>query len=633
MPKGKELFHTLESYKEWLLSLKILDPACGSGAFLNQALSFLIEEHKNIDDIIAELTNTPLRIFDTDKAILENNIFGVDINDESVEIAKLSLWLRTAQKGRKLSNLNDNIKCGNSLIDDPVVAGDKAFNWEEEFPQIFENGGFDILIGNPPYVGEKGHAEIFDDLKKIPKWKEFYRRRSNIYYFFIKHGIDLLKDNGIQSLIIPREFTNADWANKVRETILENSQIIEIIDFSELKVFSDAGTTSLILTQQKAKKNIDYQFQFIKILIQDNIQNELFNNECRRQIKIDSLKTEDHKPWDFNSFRIEFNNKIKPLSVAFNVSQGIVSGSDKVTKKHVVNGLAAESEIGRGVFILDENIDIKFNKQETLIKINDEWITLTVEDINLIKPYYKPENLQKWTVTRTKQFIVYVGRHNMTENIKRYLLQYDKILLNRSTITEQTIELSDFLNYTIDEIKKLYSSAGSVQKIMRRKQWYLPLYERANVPFDSEKIVVNTKNMDVFTYSDKDLYSSGGGAGGQNFIYLNTESEITKSISEHTETDNFISYVNAILNSKIIKFIIKLGQYNQLSTSKIADLPIRIIDFNDVRDKVIFETINTNTTKLRRINTELNTLVKKFQELLIYYTGYSDNKKLVRFRI
>lgn len=610
------LSKNLEEYRKWLLNITICDPACGSGAFLNQALEFLIKEHQYIDELESQLLESPIVFNWVEDHILEKNLFGVDINEESVEIARLSLWLRTAKKGRKLTALNNNIKCGNSLIDNSEVAGDKAFNWQQEFPNVFGKGGFDVIIGNPPYVGEKGHAEIFDDLKKIPKWKEFYRRRSNIYYFFIKHGIDLLKDNGIQSLIIPREFTNADWANKVRETILENSQIIEIIDFSELKVFSDAGTTSLILTQQKAKKKIDYQFQFIKILIQDNIQNELFNNECRRQIKIDSLKTEDHKPWDFNSFRIEFNNKIKPLSVAFNVSQGIVSGSDKVTKKHVVNGLAAESEIGRGVFILDENIDIKFNKQETLIKINDEWITLTVEDINLIKPYYKPENLQKWTVTRTKQFIVYVGRHNMTENIKRYLLQYDKILLNRSTITEQTIELSDFLNYTIDEIKKLYSSAGSVQKIMRRKQWYLPLYERANVPFDSEKIVVNTKNMDVFTYSDKDLYSSGGGAGGQNFIYLNTESEITKSISEHTETDNFISYVNAILNSKIIKFIIKLGQYNQLSTSKIADLPIRIIDFNDVRDKVIFETINTNTTKLRRSNTELNTLVKNFRNYL-----------------
>jgi len=135
--KGKKLFETLEKYKEWLLSLKIVDPACGSGAFLNQALNFLIAEHKSIDDIIAELTDTPLRLFDTDKSILENNLYGVDINEESVEIAKLSLWLRTAHRDRKLSNLNNNIKCGNSLIDDPEVAGDKAFNWQKEFPQIF----------------------------------------------------------------------------------------------------------------------------------------------------------------------------------------------------------------------------------------------------------------------------------------------------------------------------------------------------------------------------------------------------------------------------------------------------------------------------------------------------------------
>ncbi|HQO09661.1 MAG TPA: hypothetical protein PLK90_06285, partial [Clostridiales bacterium] len=89
--KGKILFDKLEAYKKWLITLKIVDPACGSGAFLNQALNFLIAEHKTIDDIIAELTASPLRLFDTDKAILENNLYGVDINDESVEIAKLSL--------------------------------------------------------------------------------------------------------------------------------------------------------------------------------------------------------------------------------------------------------------------------------------------------------------------------------------------------------------------------------------------------------------------------------------------------------------------------------------------------------------------------------------------------------------
>ncbi len=135
--KGKKLFTTLQAYKEWLFNLKVIDPACGSGAFLNQALNFLINEHAQIDDITAELTGESLRLFDTDKTILEKNLYGVDINEESVEIAKLSLWLRTAQKGRKLSNLNNNIKCGNSLIDDPEVAGEKAFNWQNEFPQIF----------------------------------------------------------------------------------------------------------------------------------------------------------------------------------------------------------------------------------------------------------------------------------------------------------------------------------------------------------------------------------------------------------------------------------------------------------------------------------------------------------------
>ncbi|MDZ7718336.1 MAG: DNA methyltransferase [Balneolaceae bacterium] len=142
----------LQNYRDWLLNLTICDPACGSGAFLNQALEFLIAEHKYIDELQAKYHGESLVLSDIENQILENNLFGVDINEESVEIAKLSLWLRTAQKGRQLTSLNDNIKCGNSLIDDPDVAGDKAFDWEEEFPSVFENGGFDVVIGNPPYV-------------------------------------------------------------------------------------------------------------------------------------------------------------------------------------------------------------------------------------------------------------------------------------------------------------------------------------------------------------------------------------------------------------------------------------------------------------------------------------------------
>jgi len=132
-----ELAEKLDSYRNWLLTLTICDPACGSGAFLNQALDFLIREHHYIDELKAKLLDVPMIFTEVENSILENNIFGVDINEESVEIAKLSLWLRTAQKGRKLTTLSNNIKCGNSLIDDPDIAGEKAFNWQNEFPDVF----------------------------------------------------------------------------------------------------------------------------------------------------------------------------------------------------------------------------------------------------------------------------------------------------------------------------------------------------------------------------------------------------------------------------------------------------------------------------------------------------------------
>jgi len=133
----KNLQSQLEDYREWLLQITICDPACGSGAFLNQAVERLMEEHAYIDELQRKLFGDAIPYSNIENTILENNIYGVDINRESVEIAKLSLWLHTAQKGRKLSSLNENIKCGNSLIDDPDVAGALAFRWEKEFPQVF----------------------------------------------------------------------------------------------------------------------------------------------------------------------------------------------------------------------------------------------------------------------------------------------------------------------------------------------------------------------------------------------------------------------------------------------------------------------------------------------------------------
>ncbi len=246
--KGKDLFERLNTYKSWLLSVKVCDPACGSGAFLNQALSYFIEEHKFVDDIIAELTNTPLRLFDTDLQILENNIFGVDINEESVEIAKLSMWLRTAQPGRKLSDLSNNIKCGNSLIDDPAVAGDKAFNWEKEFPTVFEKGGFDVVIGNPPYVNVELMPLIDKDFYKS-KYTTFFKR-SDLFSLFIELSISQLTSNGRVSFIIPSIVLNNLSYKRIRDLILENNWLEEVC-YTGGKVFDDATVDSTILVLNK----------------------------------------------------------------------------------------------------------------------------------------------------------------------------------------------------------------------------------------------------------------------------------------------------------------------------------------------------------------------------------------------
>ncbi|MBA4409248.1 MAG: TaqI-like C-terminal specificity domain-containing protein [Bacteroidota bacterium] len=313
------LYEKLKTYQNWLLQLTICDPACGSGAFLNQALDFLIAEHRYIDELQAKLLGVPMILSDVEKSILENNLFGVDLNEESVEIAKLSLWLRTAQPNRKLNDLNNNIKCGNSLISDPAIAGDKAFDWDREFPQVFgrEHGiiptiearkdatpdylklikeksleaqakaeqainlskeaaeiskkvyeyaekleevseldsmygnnknGFDVVIGNPPYVQLSEFSSTSEQMKKflIDRYKSSMGRL-NTFGFFVKLALKLSKANGLNSFIIPNTILTQEYYKKIRFDLLNESEIIEIIQFLELP-FSGAVVENIILS-------------------------------------------------------------------------------------------------------------------------------------------------------------------------------------------------------------------------------------------------------------------------------------------------------------------------------------------------------------------------------------------------
>lgn len=252
------LLEKLTIYRNWLLQLTICDPACGSGAFLNQALDFLISEHKYIDELQAKLFGDALVLSDVEKSILENNLYGVDLNEESVEIAKLSLWLRTAQPNRKLNNLNDNIKCGNSLIDDVAIAGEKAFNWQTAFPKIFDKGGFDVIIGNPPYGAKISKIELNNIINKFDDFGISTNLSDTYFSFYALCLKTLLAENGYLGFITPNTWRLIESAKKFRKTITEKPFCIsQIIQHNE-KVFSDATVDcdTLIIKKDNTISNI-----------------------------------------------------------------------------------------------------------------------------------------------------------------------------------------------------------------------------------------------------------------------------------------------------------------------------------------------------------------------------------------
>ncbi|AXX84239.1 Eco57I restriction-modification methylase domain-containing protein [Aliarcobacter skirrowii] len=242
----------LQEYKNWLLNLKILDPACGSGAFLNQALEYLINEHKNLQNDLA-LMGDLFASYMVEEEILEHNLYGVDINEDAVEIAKLSLWLRTAKRGRALTKLADKIVCANSLLNMP-----------------FSENSFDVVIGNPPYVNARNmdKEQRLQISIKYPLLSGAY----DLYLPFLLQGFDLIKDNGLYGWIIPNKLLISEYS-KVSLDYLKSNSLHTIINISKLPIFQNVGVYPIITIGEKVINNNETrQYEISNIEDLENLQ-------------------------------------------------------------------------------------------------------------------------------------------------------------------------------------------------------------------------------------------------------------------------------------------------------------------------------------------------------------------------
>ena len=319
-----------QQYREAVRNIKIIDPACGSGAFLITAFEFLLNYNKYLDDKIFDLVGTSDLFSDRTKEILQNNIFGVDLNKESVEITKLSLWLKTADKNKTLASLENNIKCGNSLIDDPEIAGNLAFNWEKEFPEIFANGGFDIVVGNPPYgvnFDDKTKKYLLEFDKLVPDYE--------IYIYFISLYRKILKNNGYLSYIFPNTFLSTLFGKKYRENLFNTITVKEIIDLSNDNTFVDASVRTIIFSFKNILENSDIKFLKTRDKTFYSFKDYLKNEVMENIENIASLFFQNKKEKEIIS-KIKNNQKLADF---FEVSQGLIPydkyrGHDEYTIKN-----------------------------------------------------------------------------------------------------------------------------------------------------------------------------------------------------------------------------------------------------------------------------------------------------------
>jgi len=571
----------IQEYRNWLLGLTICDPACGSGAFLNQALEFLVKEHRLIDDMTAMLFGDSLVMTDNVTEILENNIFGVDINEESVEIARLSLWLRTAKVGRKLNDLSSNIKCGDSLISDPLVAGNLAFDWQKEFPQVFENGGFDIIIGNPPYVG-------IEDIEWATR--RYYetvfisaKGRFDLYSLFIERSLSIRKPNSLFGFIIPAKFLNNKQFSTTRQLISSKNNIdIVLVDD---KVFEEASVNSVIIFSFPQTGNGRYRAYKInnkdlKLISESTMGDILNSRESVFRIEISEIL-------DLLIRKIEVDTiKVKDIA---EVKDGIVAGGIK---------------------------DILFMEK----KIDDD-----------SKKLYFGKNISKYYLANTEIWVNYKPEEMMKEEVRRQgdkragLWMRDKKIFEREKIIYRKVGkeiIATFAEKGIFYEQTVHSCFIKDERFSIK--YILALFNSKLFKFYYRK--KNSQGGDIFPQvrisSVENLPIKITSQGMQNRIIENAKTMLVLNKSLYEEQ---VSFFNTIKEEKHIQRIpSSLNSIDEISFEQFKNVLKAVkVEFklgddnNQWRDyfKTTVEKISQIKVEIKKVDKQIDQLVYELYEL------------------
>jgi hypothetical protein len=619
--------------------IKVLDPACGSGSFLIYAYHVLADYYRRTNEIIederkkllADFTKVdmfkrmemfkqlPEPLVDYPHHILERQLYGVDKDPEAAEIAAVNLTMQALSdmKREKLPLiLNENIKVGNSLISsvdkelynapDEALKLGKPFDWTVEFKNIIDDGGFDVIIGNPPYLGEKGNKDIFQVLSRSSLGKRFYLRRMDIFYFFFHLAIDLGTPNSQIGFITTDYYPNDDGAKKLRCDLKSRTFIRILIDFNELRVFESApGQHNMISIFSRGKPSdtavrtcitrrtgpIDSKI-FNEIISWHDIetsyysvkQEKLYEGEnCYIRAFVD---TKDRGS-SIRSVIGKMRKRYLSLEHYCDVESGIQTSLDKISDKHLKKYPALSLKKNEGVFVLSEE-----EKKELCAPQNS----------HLFYKWYKNSDIDRYYTVKDKkeqEYIVYLKDEGepiiLDENLSQHFLRYQSILVD--------IKKNCFSNQWLRNI---------VEPWLERGNYFVLFYPRKANIFLGEKIVAPYRSMtNIFAYNNCEWFAS---------VDVTFITQKDKSVD--------LKYVLSVLNSTLIKCWLHLegkrkGDILELYPRPIKEIPIPQIPIKSQRPfmNVVDDILEVTADEDYLLNDDKQAIVKAYEhqiDLMVY---------------